>query len=127
MLLEKEASGLVDQASQIDVIEVIGGLLLIVGLHIMPAAAVLAGDMVGAIIVSGIARGDAISLTLAPAELVAMLVLLWTGTRRHVPEAEPTDDSQNSRGRRSLAPTRSATPAQGSGTGRPLTHRLARP
>jgi hypothetical protein len=35
--------------------------------------------MVGAIVVSGIARGEMISLTLAPAELVAMLVLLWTG------------------------------------------------
>lgn len=81
----------------------------------------------GVFVVSGIAKGEIISLTLAPAELVAMLVLLWTGTRRHVPEAEPTDDSQNSRGRRSLALTRSATPAQGSGTGRPLTHRLARP
>lgn len=63
----------------IGVIEVIGGLLLIVGLRTRPAAAVLAGDMVGAIIVSGIARGEVISLTLAPAELVAMLVLLWTG------------------------------------------------
>lgn len=63
----------------IGAIEVIGGLLLIVGMLTRPAAAVLAGDMVGAIIVSGIARGEAISLTLAPAELVAMLVLLWTG------------------------------------------------
>jgi len=63
----------------IGVIEVIGGLLLIAGLLTRPAAAVLAGDMVGAIIVSGIVRGEIISLTLAPAELVAMLVLLWTG------------------------------------------------
>jgi hypothetical protein len=35
--------------------------------------------MVGAIIVSGIARGEIISLTLAPAELVAMVTLLLTG------------------------------------------------
>jgi hypothetical protein len=35
--------------------------------------------MIGAIIVSGIAKREIISLTLAPAELVAMLVLLWTG------------------------------------------------
>ncbi len=55
------------------------------------------------------------SFTLAPAELLAMLVLLWTGARRHVPEGEPTGDTQNSRGRRSLALTRTATPAQGSG------------
>jgi putative oxidoreductase len=63
----------------IGAIEVIGGLLLIAGLLTRPAAAVLAGDMVGAIVVSGIARGEVISLTLAPAEFLAMLVLLWTG------------------------------------------------
>jgi uncharacterized membrane protein YphA (DoxX/SURF4 family) len=37
------------------------------------------GDMVGAIIVSGIALGEVISLTLAPAELLVCLYLLWTG------------------------------------------------
>jgi putative oxidoreductase len=63
----------------IGVIELIGGLLLIAGILTRPAALVLAGDMVGAIIVSGIAKGELISLTLAPAELLAMLVLLWTG------------------------------------------------
>ena len=63
----------------IGVIELVGGLLLIAGRLIRPAALVLAGDMVGAIIVSGVARGEVISLTLAPAELVAMLVLLWAG------------------------------------------------
>jgi putative oxidoreductase len=63
----------------IGVIELIGGLLLIAGVLTRPAALVLAGDMIGAIIVSGIAKGEVISLMLAPAELVAMLVLLWTG------------------------------------------------
>ena len=43
------------------------------------AALVLAGDMVGAIIVSGIAKGEIVSLTLAPAELAAMLIVLWAG------------------------------------------------
>jgi putative oxidoreductase len=62
----------------IGVIELIGGLLLIAGVLTRPAL-VLAGDMIGAIIVSGIAKGEVISLMLAPAELVAMLVLLWTG------------------------------------------------
>jgi len=68
----------------IGVIELVGGLLLIAGRLIRPAALVLAGDMVGAIIVSGVARGEVISLTLAPAELVAMLVLLWAGAGRQV-------------------------------------------
>ena len=43
----------------------------------------LAGNTVGAIIVSGIAKGELISLTLAPAEFVAMLVLLWYGPGAH--------------------------------------------
>jgi putative oxidoreductase len=63
----------------IGVIELVGGLLLVAGVLTRAAALVLAGDMVGAIIVSGIARGEVISLTLAPAALVAMLVLLRTG------------------------------------------------
>jgi putative oxidoreductase len=64
----------------IGVIELIGGLLLIAGMLTRPAALVLAGDMIGAIIVSGIAKGELISLTVAPAELVAMLVLLRSGS-----------------------------------------------
>jgi len=68
----------------IGAIELVGGLLLIAGLLTRPTAVVLAGDMIGAIVVSGIARGEPISLTLAPAELVAMLVLLWMGPGRYV-------------------------------------------
>jgi uncharacterized membrane protein YphA (DoxX/SURF4 family) len=60
----------------IGLIELAGGLLLIAGVLTRPAALVLAGDMVGAIVVSGIAHGEPISLTLAPAELVTMAVLL---------------------------------------------------
>jgi putative oxidoreductase len=63
----------------IGVVEIVGGLLLILGLATRPAALVLAGDMVGAIIVSGIALGEPISLTLAPTELVLCLFLLWKG------------------------------------------------
>ena len=66
----------------IGVIELVGGLLLIAGVLTGPAALVLAGEMVGAIIVSGIARGELTSLTLAPAELVAMIALLWSGAAR---------------------------------------------
>jgi len=63
----------------VGLIELFGGSLLIAGVLTRPAALVLAGNMVGAIVVSGIAKGELISLTLAPAELVAMLVLLWFG------------------------------------------------
>jgi putative oxidoreductase len=63
----------------IGVLELVGGLLLIAGFLTRAAALALAGDMIGAIVVSGIAQGEVISLTLAPAQLVAMLALLWTG------------------------------------------------
>jgi putative oxidoreductase len=61
------------------VVELLGGALLIAGLPTRLAAIVLAGNMVGAIVVSGIMQGEAISLTLAPAQLAAMIYLLWTG------------------------------------------------
>jgi putative oxidoreductase len=63
-------------------LELLGGALLIAGFLTRPAALVLAGDMVGAIIVSGVGRGEMISLTLAPALLAGMLFLLYTGPGR---------------------------------------------
>ena len=63
----------------IGVVEVVGGVLLIAGIRTKLAAIVLAGDMVAAIIVSGIAKGEIVSLTLAPAELAAMVVVLSVG------------------------------------------------
>jgi putative oxidoreductase len=63
----------------IGVIELVGGVLLIVGLATRPAALVLAGDMIGAIMVSGIGLGELVSLTLAPAQLAVCLFLFWTG------------------------------------------------
>ena len=65
----------------IGVIELVGGALLIANRFVRPAALVLAADMVGAIAVSGIAKGELISLTLAPVLLVAMVVLIVARTR----------------------------------------------
>jgi uncharacterized membrane protein YphA (DoxX/SURF4 family) len=62
----------------IGVLELLGGLLLASGRLVKLAALALAGDMVGAIAVSGIGRGEDISLTLAPALLAAMILLIWT-------------------------------------------------
>ncbi len=60
-------------------IELVGGLLLLAGVATQPASAVLAANMVGAIVVSGLGRGERISLTLAPALFVVMLLVLWRG------------------------------------------------
>jgi putative oxidoreductase len=60
----------------IGVLEIAGGLLLIAGWLTRYAALALAGDMVGAIVVSGIKEGEVVSLTLAPALLVAMLLVI---------------------------------------------------
>ena len=61
----------------IGVVEVAGGALLLVGRYVRPAAFLLGSDMVGAIVIAGLARGEVFpSLTLAPALLLAMVVVL---------------------------------------------------
>ncbi len=60
----------------IGTIEIVGGLALIAGVALLAVALALAGDMVGAIVFSGIALGELVSLTLAPAMLAAMVVLI---------------------------------------------------
>jgi uncharacterized membrane protein YphA (DoxX/SURF4 family) len=62
----------------IGVIEIVGGMLLLLasGALVRLAALALAGDMVGAIVVSGIGQGEGLSLTLAPALLVAMIFVV---------------------------------------------------
>ena len=63
----------------IGALEIAGGVLLLVGLLTRLTALVMAGDMVGAIVLSGIEEGETISLTLAPAMLAVMLLLIWAG------------------------------------------------
>jgi putative oxidoreductase len=63
-------------------LELVGGILLVLGLGTRAVAAVLAGDMVGAIIVSGLLRNETVSLTLAPVLLVVMLALVALGPGR---------------------------------------------
>jgi len=65
----------------IGALELLGGLMLAAGLWVRLVALLLAGDMVGAIVVSGIGRGELVSLTLAPLLLLAMLYLLRDGAR----------------------------------------------
>ena len=69
----------------IGTIEVVGGAMLLLNRGTWQAALVLAGDMVAAIVVSGIKEGEAISLTLAPLLLIGMLYLLSSGHRGYSP------------------------------------------
>lgn len=79
-------------------VETGGGVLLIMGLLTRLAAVALAADMLGAIVVSGLARGELISLTLAPVLLVAMLSLVrlgpgpWSFDRRIARQAASRHD-----------------------------------
>lgn len=64
-------------------LEIGGGLLLIAGLATRLVALALAGNMVGAIVVSGLGEGEVLpSLTLAPLLLAGMLFLIWVGPGR---------------------------------------------
>lgn len=63
-------------------LEIVGGLLLIAGLLTRLAALLLAANMVGAIVVSGVGEGEVVpSLTLAPLLLAAMVLLIWAETK----------------------------------------------
>jgi putative oxidoreductase len=66
----------------VGVIELVGGLLLVVGLLTRPAAGLLALTMIGAISTAGRVDGGSFHLGVAPTVLVVMLVLLWTGAGR---------------------------------------------
>ena len=77
--------GLPEPAAFVDLIgilELVGGVLLLLGLGTRAAAALLAADMVGAVILSGVVHGEAISLTLAPALLLSTLMLVVVGPGR---------------------------------------------
>ena len=69
-------------ASAIGGLELVLGLLLLVGLATRLVALILAGDMIGAIATAGRVEGGAINLGLAPALLVVMLFLIWAGAGR---------------------------------------------
>ena len=73
----------------IGVLEIVGGLLLASGVLVRLAALALAGDMVGAIVVSGVGPGEDLSLKLAPALLVAMIFLIAVGGSGSVADRVP--------------------------------------
>jgi uncharacterized membrane protein YphA (DoxX/SURF4 family) len=81
------------------VLEVAGGVLLVLRRGVVPVAVLLAATMVVAIVASGIGHGDVIpSLTLAPALLIAMVYLLARGLRRRSPVAAGSSGQGADRG-----------------------------
>ncbi len=63
-------------------LELVCGLLLVIGLLTRPAAAALALNMVGAISTAGRVDGGSFHLGVAPTMLAVMLLLLWVGSGR---------------------------------------------
>jgi putative oxidoreductase len=63
-------------------IEVLGGLLLVIGFLTRPAAFVLALNMVGALATAGRVEGGSFHLVYAPTLLVLMLFVCWAGPGR---------------------------------------------
>ena len=64
------------------IVEIIGGMLLALGLLVRPAALALAVTMALAIGTAGRVQGGAFHLGVAPALLLLMLVLVWSGGTR---------------------------------------------
>jgi putative oxidoreductase len=64
----------------VGLLELGGGLLLVVGLATRLAALGLALNMLGAVLTAGVRIGGPIHLGLAPTLLVAMLYLVWSGS-----------------------------------------------
>jgi putative oxidoreductase len=63
-------------------LELVGGILLVIGLLTRPAALLLALDMVGALLTAGRVEGGSFHLVYGPILLVLMIVLVWTGPGR---------------------------------------------
>jgi uncharacterized membrane protein YphA (DoxX/SURF4 family) len=82
----------------IGTLEIVGALALLSGIALLAVAVALAGDMVGAIVVSGIALGELVSLTLAPAMLAAMLVLIARELRGRGRARRPARESPEQSG-----------------------------
>jgi putative oxidoreductase len=66
----------------VGVLELGGGILLVVGLLTRPAALTLALNMIGALATAGRVEGGDFHLVYAPALLICTIVLLWAGPGR---------------------------------------------
>lgn len=66
----------------VGVVELVGGLLLVIGLLTRPAAFVLALNMIGALATAGRVEGGSFHLVYGPALLILMVFLCWAGPGR---------------------------------------------
>ena len=66
----------------VGVLEVVGGILLVVGFLVRPAAFLLALNMIGALATAGRVEGGSFHLVYGPALLVLMIFLCWAGPGR---------------------------------------------
>jgi putative oxidoreductase len=66
----------------VGVVELVGGLLLVVGLLTRPAALALALNLIGAIATAGRVEGGSFHLGVAPTFLAITLLLAWLGSGR---------------------------------------------
>lgn len=86
-------------AYAIGVLEIAGGVLLAGRVLVRAAAMALAIDMVGAIVVAGIGEGELLSVTLAPALLLALIVVLRAGPTNPSPGRPVVSRLRGHRGR----------------------------
>jgi putative oxidoreductase len=61
------------------VVEIVGGLCVIVGFLVRPAAAIVALNLLVALLTAGVTDGGTFHLVVGPAVMVAMVVLVVTG------------------------------------------------
>ena len=66
----------------VGVLELVGGVLLVVGFLVRPAAFLLALNMIGALATAGRVEGGSFHLVYGPALLVLMIFLCWAGPGR---------------------------------------------
>jgi putative oxidoreductase len=66
----------------VGMVELVGGLLLVVGLLTRPSALVLALNLIGAIATAGRVEGGSFHLGVAPTFLAICLLLTWLGSGR---------------------------------------------
>jgi putative oxidoreductase len=66
----------------VGVVELVGGILLVLGFLTRPAAIVLALNMIGALATAGRVEGGSFHLVYGPVLLIAMLFVAWVGPGR---------------------------------------------